>query len=505
VTAAKGRLNEIREAPLTAEPSGRSLVTGGVLLMLGRATVVPVGLIATAFLARVLGPADFGLFSVGLSVIVWARVTVFMLFNRASVLLIAESSQWESVAIALIQIQLLLGTLVGAAVFLAAPVLANALGEPGLNPMIRLLAFSIPVSTLAQAYENTLDARRKFRRSALFPVVYQVSWLLLVLLLVGAGLGLTGAALAALGAAVVELWFALGSFRLQLWRRVTIPRRRFLRYSLPLFLDTLAKRLHKRMDLWAVQILAGATSAGYYSAALGVNSIGLIFTDPLSRLTLATVSGSWAHGRRDEARSVIRQCLRVTLWLTPFAALGAGAAPSLITLVFGDAYLPAAPILAWVSLTIVGLVIMSLTAAIFAAVGRPGYAFLYNVPLLLLAVLGYLVLVPRVGAVGAAATNAVTVWAVAVATMFAVRRWCQVSPGLSTGVRIGVISAAAYVLASVWSAPGVWVIPQLLALCGVVVLLLFILGELTRSDLSFAVSLLKRVRGADDRVESLVA
>jgi O-antigen/teichoic acid export membrane protein len=259
------------------------------------------------------------------------------------------------------------------------------------------------------------------------------------------------------------------------------------------------------MDLWVVQILAGATSAGYYGAALSVNSIRAVFTEPLSRITLATVSNSWAQGRRDEARGIIRQSLRLTLWLLPFAALGAGAAPALITLVFGDAYLPAAPMLAWLSFAIVGLVITSLTAAIFAAVGRPGAAFVYNAPMLLLALVGYVVLVPRVGAVGVAVTNALTAWGVAVATMLAVHRWCQAGPGLGTVVRVSVTSVIAYALASTWHAPGIWVIPQLVALCGVVLLLLFVLGELTASDLGFALSLLKHIRGGEEMGEGRLA
>jgi hypothetical protein len=52
--------------------------------------------------------------------------------------------------------------------------------------------------------------------------------------------------------------------------------------------------------------------------------------------------------------------------------------------------------------------------------------------------------------------------------------------------------AIAYALTRVWHPTGAWVIPQLLALCGVV-LLLFVLGEVTVADLGFAASLLERV------------
>jgi O-antigen/teichoic acid export membrane protein len=481
---------------------GRSMAAGGVFMILGRAAILPAGLLTAIFLARTLGPADFGIYNVALSVIVWARMTISMLLNRASIKLISESADWQPLAIALIHIQLLLGTVAGVVAFLASPVLAIGLGEAALEPVLRVFAIIIPISTLAQAYRNTLNGRRAFRRSALLPVVAETSRFLLVLLLVGLGLGLMGAAWAALGAACAELWFALRSLRLRLWQRGTVPGKQFLRYSVPLFLDTLAKRLHKRVDLWAVQGLAGATAAGHYSVALSVNTVGNVFSHALSPVILATVSEAWALGQKDAARALIRQSLRLTLWLLPFAALGAGAAPALIVLVFGDAYLPAAPLLAWLSFSAVALVIMSVTAAIFAAAGRPGTAFAFNVPLLILALVGYLVLVPRLGAIGAAATTTTTAWGVALATMAGVHRFCQAGPGRGTIARIAVTSAIAYALARAWQAPAGWVIPQLLALCGGVLLLLFALREATADDLAFALSLLRRRPDAQRAWES---
>jgi O-antigen/teichoic acid export membrane protein len=343
-------------------------------------------------------------------------------------------------------------------------------------------------------------------KSALIPIVIMASGLgllsrvlvvfisavVVITVNVRAGLRMIDPAWVDLGAACAELWFARHSLRLRLWQRVAVPQKQFLHYSLPLSLDTGARRLHKRVDLWAVQALAGATAAGHYSVARSFHSTASIFSQALYPVILATVSGAWAQGHRDAARGIIRQSLRLTLWLLPFAALGAGTAPALITLIFGDAYLPAAPLLTWVSFSIVALVIISVTTVIFAAVGRPGSAFAFNGPLLLLALAGYLVLVPRVGAVGAAATTTVTTWAVAVATMVGVYLWCQVSPGRGTVARIMVTSAIAYALARAWHAPGGWVIPQLLALCGVVLLLLFVLGELTAQDIGFALSLLKQ-------------
>jgi O-antigen/teichoic acid export membrane protein len=271
-----------------------------------------------------------------------------------------------------------------------------------------------------------------------------------------------------------------------------MPRRQLLRYSLPLFLDTLAKRLLKRLDLWAVQGLAGATAAGHYGAAISVDTVGRTFTQAITRVVLATVSDSWAQGQKETARGIIRQSLRLSLWLLPFAALGAGAAPALVTLVFGPAYLPAAALLGWLSFATVAYVVVSVTAAVFAAIERPGAAFVFNGPVVVLAVAGYLVLVPRMGGAGAAVTTAASTWVGAWAGIVAVHRWCHAGPGRGTWARIILTSTIAYGLPRAWQVEGGWVIPQLLGLSGVVLLLMFALGEITRRDLDFALSLLRR-------------
>jgi len=496
-TATPGTEGKASAAAASPEAQ-RRIATGTISMLLGNAVVVPTSLIAAALMARRLGPADFGVYSVALSIIVWARITFSMLFNRASVKLIAETADWQPLAVGLIQAQLLVGVAAGLAVFVAAPLLAGGLHGSSLEPVLRVLAVTIPIAAFTQAYDNALSGRRAFGRSALMPVVYELSRLALVLALVGTGRGLMGAAYAAVGASVVTLCFVLWALPLRLWQSVSIPWRRFLGYSLPLFLDTLAKRLHKRADLWAVQALAGATAAGYYSVALSANRAGEVFSGALSPVILATVSDAWAHGREEEARGIIRHALRLSLWLTPFAAIGAGAAPALVALVFGPDYAPAAPLLAWVSFAIVALVLMSVTSAIMAALGRPGLAAAFSWPLLALALAGYWLLVPRLGAVGAAATTAVATWTAALATMAVIRRQWQAGPDVATLLRVALISAVALALTRAWQAPGLWVLGELLLLCALAVGLLSASGEVTAQDLRFARSLLRRGQNGAD-------
>jgi uncharacterized membrane protein len=111
-------------------------------------------------------------------------------------------------------------------------------------------------------------------------------------------------------------------------------------------------------------------------------------------------------------------------------------------------------------------------------------------------VAGYVLTVPRLGAIGATATTALTEWAAALAALLAIQRWCQAGAGGRTLARVAVTSVVAYALASAWRAPGVWLIAQLLALCGVVLALMLALGEVTPDDVAFIRSLLRRLLGA---------
>lgn len=68
----------------------------------------------------------------------------------------------------------------------------------------------------------------------------------------------------------------------------------------------------------------------------------------------------------------------------------------------------------------------------------------------------------------------------------------SVLPFPSGILRVLIATVAAYTLASIWTVPAPWVVAKLLLLSGAVLLSMLIMGELKRSDLTFALSLLKR-------------
>lgn len=180
------------------------------------------------------------------------------------------------------------------------------------------------------------------------------------------------------------------------------------------------------------------------------------------------------------------------LCLLPFAGLAAGAAPEIVALIYGSRFLPAGPLVSLLTFAALGLAMISVATAILTAAGRPGLTFALTGPLVPLALGGHLVLVPRFGPAGAAVVTTALAWLGASAAALAVYRHCGVTPAPSTLLRTILTTFIAYALSSAWHVSGVWLIVKLLGVAAVVLICLFMLGELTGQDLAFAWSLLKR-------------
>lgn len=469
------------------------MATGSLLTGLVRLGVIPLGVIAAIFLARVLGPGDLGVFAVASSIIWWAQQTLNAFFNRTAIKLIGETSEWQPVATALIQLHFLGGVAAGVGIFVTAPLLATLFNSTALADALRLFAFAIPVFSLTQAHENTVIGRRAFGRSAFFPLFFNGSRSLFVLLFVGAGWGWAGAILAQLAASVVELAYARFSYRPALLKRVSLPLRRVARYSGPMFLDGFGRQLNPRVDLWSVQAFVGSSAAGLYSAAQSALSPITSISTILSPLLLATLTHALQEGQSEAARTIARHALRLLFCMLPFVALFAGAAPELVTLVFGKSFLPAAPLLTWLSFGVFANFVLSFSAVTLAAIDRPGAIAVFTLPMLLASTAGSLLLVPWIGAIGAATTTMVTQWGAMAASLWLLRRRSGIVLSPTILVRIVPISVAAYISASIWQTPSWWVVPQLLALGTVALALLFATRLLTRDDLAFLRSFIRRV------------
>lgn len=454
------------------------LLGGSLSVFLAEGLVLPTGLIIAAFLSRQLGPTGYGLFALAVATVGAVEWLIVALLSRATIKLVSEAGDWRPVAVAVLRWHLGIGVAVGAACWISAEWVAQWLGVPVLAGCLRILALQVPLTSLAAACHEVLVARGRIRPRALSAATRWSTRLVFILLLVGAGFGVPGALVASLGAVTMGWIVAHGALRVSPFERAAAGIGASWRLAASFFALSLSLRLLDRTALVAIQALGrSVTEAGYYAAAQNFTLGPGLFAMSLSPLLLAALG----HARRESdaarAREIGQNALRAIFLALPLAGLGAGASRELVTLVYGPHFAPAAPMAAWLAFGGLAAAGLSVTSAIFAALDRQRVALAVTAPVAPLALAGCVVLVPWLGALGAAAMTASAATVSLLASLVALRMISGLAPPGATLCRAAGLTALAWGAAAWWPAPGLLVLVKGVVI-GVGVLVAFAtLGE----------------------------
>lgn len=480
-----------RDAP--TKISSLPTFAGSSRVFLAESLLIPTGLLTAAYLARRLGPEGYGVFTVIAAIIAWVEWSLSALFARASVKFVAEARNWQPIGSTIVRVHLVTSTGAAGLLALLARPIAELLGTPALTGPLQLFAVDIPLFCLAQAHRNILVGLGAYPERAVVAAARWLSRLLLIVVLVELGLSLRGAILGSIGASLIELGVARAFVRPAFLVRVTMRLGNLWGYAVPLLLSGVALRIFDRLDLVTLTASgAGTREAGFYAAAQSLALLPGLLAGSFSPVLLATLSRAFRDGEKLAAQGLGRDALRFTVLLVPFAGIVAGSASEIVALVFSQSFQPAAPLLPWLIFAATALVLLSISTAILTAAGHVGLTLALTGPLPLLALTGYLALIPGEGARGAAFSTFGAVVFMSLTSAIVVFRICHIDTPGGSLARSALLSILAYAAAALWATPGFLLGIKLLALSVGVVLVYGLLGEFSPNELRAARALLSR-------------
>lgn len=465
--------------------TGARTLDGTVWNFLGDSLALPLGFLVVVYLTRRLGTGGYGLYAIVGGLILWVEWSVVGLFSRATIRLVGEADDWRPLGAALTRLYLLAGLGVGAVLWIAATPLSHLMHEPLMAGYLRLFALDVPLFTLAQAHKNLLVGTGMFRPRARATVGRWVSRLLLIVILVEAGFSLYGAILGNIAASVVELVICRCYIRPALLSAPAYPARLFWSYAIPLFLSGMSLSLFNKIDLFSLKALGGsAAEAGIYGAAQNLALIPAVFAMSFSSLILSSLSRLLRDGEEADAKAMARNSMRAIILLLPFAGITVGASEEIIRVLFGPSYAAASLPLSLLFFAAIAQSMITVVTVIMTAQGKPGWTFMITGPLVPLALAGHLLLIPRMGSVGAALITAFFSLSGAVVVCLATYRRWRVMPPPRTLARSCLLAFLAYALASAWPAHGMIVPFKLLVLALAVFPGFWLLGEFDKKDMA---------------------
>jgi PST family polysaccharide transporter len=295
-------------------------------------------------LARLLAPADFGVYAIAL-----AATAVLMHINDVG--LIAATVQWrgklEDMAPTAATMAAGFGIVIYGLFWLAAPSFAAAAGNRAAAPVVQLLTLVIVIDGLTAVRSAAL--MRTFRQGKLI-VANSAGLAANAVLAIALAVGGAGAFSFAWGqlvgafvTGVLVFVFARVPVRLGFDREVA---RKLMRFGIPLAASLGVEAVVTNVQFLIIGRLTGATALGYFLLAFNVSIWAqTILGTAIRYVSVAGFSRLSEHDDEALSAGVQRSMPLLVTVVAPIVALTSVLAAPLVALLYGGEWAPAAPVL----------------------------------------------------------------------------------------------------------------------------------------------------------------
>jgi O-antigen/teichoic acid export membrane protein len=332
-----------------------------------------VQLLVMILLARLLTPADFGLIAM---LLVFTAVAALLVDSGFGTALVQRQRTSDDDETTVFLSGLAISVLVGGALWLAAPAIATFYSQPKLVPLTRLLVWVLPLSAFAAVPDALLTQRLDFRARANAEIVASLCSGTLAVLLAWRGFGVWSLAwqsIAAIGMRAAMLWL------FSHWR----PRGRFSMASFRglfgfgsyMLMANLLNTISIRLQSLLIGKLFDSRTLGYYTLAQNTQQAPAQFmSGVLNRVGLPVFST--VADQPGKLVGALRLSLRVALFVFVPCMVGiAVVAKPLIAMVYGQRWVPAAPLLSILAVSATFWPLHVLNLAAIGAQGRSDLIF----------------------------------------------------------------------------------------------------------------------------------
>lgn len=417
------------------------------------------GFVVVAVITRLVSPGVYGLFVLATSIVLFVQMFAIAGLPKAIDYYVpqyankGEYGKARGILLQVVGLVLLTSFTVAVALFLAAEPLAELFGEPSLQVPLELLSAALPLLALYNVLLASFNAMKRLRfRVYVRDVTRPLVRLTVTALLLGLfGLGVLGLIVGYLAGLAVCILVGV----VLLYRRGDVFRRgppewtpypELLWYSLPLALAGVIYVVMGQIDYFVVGYYLQSDSVGIYRVGYMLASNLLIIFSSLAPVFKPLI----AEVRSDDElvtrryRTATRWAVALTLPLLYVAVLGAS---TYLSLIFTPQYAEADVVVFVLAMGyLVSIVCGGPGGSLLQGLGYSRLVFLNTSLLFVTNIVVDLLLVPRIGILGAgiATASALTVAGVAAMTeLYTVRRIHPFTPSLARVVLVSLPSAAA--------------------------------------------------------------
>lgn len=395
------------------------------------------------YFARVLGPADFGLYALGITV--FNILVLFAPLGMETAVMKFVSQQAGSNGMTSVRKTIASGVGVAAGFGLllalclafSSDLLARTLfGKPELASVLSLLALGIPLAAISAVVLSSIQALGQIRTMVLIRNgVEPVGKFLLAGIAVSIGFGLAGVLGAVVTVFLVSLVVSVRYLRsatdFRFERRVVpggLEARALLAFSLPLVISNLFGIVAARSDVLAVGAHLASQDVAVYAVASQTAAVLALILGAFDAAIMPTIGGLLAGHDVTKLRNVSKTASRWAFTLSLFVFVQLALFGGDILRLFGPAFESGAVCLVLLALGhLIGSASVSSTGIVLMS-GHSKTIMLNSSTIGLALIVSNMVLVPQFGTVGAACATSLCVAAASLLCAVQARRFTGVIP-----------------------------------------------------------------------------
>jgi stage V sporulation protein B len=388
---------------------------GFIYLTITNILFIIVGYFINIFLARRLGPSDYGVYGVLTSLMTALNILQVSGVPQSVSKFIAEKKEnADAILSSGFKLQLVATLGIGFLLYIASDLVASIFNDSAFVNYSKLMALIFPVYGIFALYTGYYNGLHNFKRQALLNALYIMSKLILVI-------GLTifyGIYGIIIGFVISPFIALLGGFK-----RPNLsdyfPYKKIILYSLPLVVFACLSTLQITLDIFFLKAIAhNPAQTGYYAAAQNIAIVPYFALSAIGVVLMPNISRLVSSNRLKEAENIISNSFRYLLFLLIPTTLIIGiSAPALLNILFGNKYLPAISPLRILLVGYILLTIFSMMANILNGAGRAKYSMYIAACGVLISLIFYIILIPITNTVGAAIS---TLIGISVTTTFSI-------------------------------------------------------------------------------------
>lgn len=427
------------------------------------------GLLVVLLAGTLLGPDEYGLLFLVISIIGVAQLFADLGIARSAARYVSEyketdASQVPHIVASSLRYRLALVAAVCVSLLLGRELLAGFLDEPALGFLLVLGTAFLAFQSIKVYHVTLFQGFNRVEYSAVVSIVDNLGRIILVVAFVTLGWGVAGALFGYVVGSILAAAVGLAILYVRFYRpldRADRPdaglRRQILEYSIPLTASRSANVIDRRVDIVLVGFFLNPAAVGFYTLGKQISEFVEAPAGSVGFALSPVYGEEKAKGATDRAARLYELSVRYILLLYVPAVVGLIiVAEPAILLVFGDAYAPAIPVLQLLSLFVLFKAINSVTTQALDYLGRARHrAIVKGVTSAANFVLN-LILIPTMGVTGAALATVVTFGAYALANVVIMHRELAVG-----WLRIGRVAVAATAISLVMGAMVIFLSPYI--------------------------------------------